>query len=116
MTCIAYAAEAGAQWAQGALPIMMIIVGAIFYFIVFRPQIKKQKEQQTMINNLKKGDRIVTSGGLHGLVIKVEEVILTMEIADKVHVKINRGHVAALVTKPQKKQSDKSDSKKIKSK
>jgi len=70
---------------------------AIFYFLLIRPQQKRNKDHRAMLANLKKDDRIVTSGGLHGRVTGLDETTLTVEIADKVRVKISRGNVAAIV-------------------
>jgi preprotein translocase subunit YajC len=68
----------------------------IFYFLLIRPQQKKTKEHRQMVANLKKGDRIVTSGGIHGRITGMDDVTLTVEIADKVRVKVARGNVSAL--------------------
>ena len=101
MVNIAYAmGQGGAQAGQGApggMLVPLILMFAIFYFLVIRPQQKKQKEHREMINNVKKGDRIITGGGIHGRVTGVSDTTLTVEIADKVRVKLNRGNVAALV-------------------
>jgi preprotein translocase subunit YajC len=75
----------------------LILMFVIFYFLLIRPQQKKTKEHRQMIDNLKTGDRIVTSGGLHGRVTGVSEGTLTVEIAEKVRVKVNRGSVSALM-------------------
>lgn len=100
MTSIAYAmGQGGAAAGQGAggfsafVPLILMFV--IFYFLLIRPQQKKQKQHRTMIENLKKGDRIITSGGVHGRITNVDENVLTVEIADQVKVKLNRGNVAA---------------------
>jgi preprotein translocase subunit YajC len=77
--------------------IPLVLMFAIFYFLLIRPQQKRNKEHRGMIANLKKGDRIVTSGGLHGRVTGLDETTLTVEIADKVRVKISRGNVAGIV-------------------
>jgi preprotein translocase subunit YajC len=74
----------------------LILMFVIFYFLLIRPQQKKNKEHKAMIDNLNKGDRIITSGGLHGLVTGVSDQTLTVEIAYKVRVKIARGNVAAI--------------------
>ena len=99
MTNIAYAmgqggaaAGAGAGGFTSLIPIILMFV--IFYFLLIRPQQKKAKEHREMIGHLKKGDRIVTSGGLHGRVTAVSDATLTVEIADKVRVKIARGNVS----------------------
>lgn len=88
-------AEGGAQGGITAF-IPLILMFVIFYFLLIRPQQKKSKEHRQMISNLKKGDRIVTSGGLHGRITGVDENTLTVEIAEKVRVKVNRNHIAAL--------------------
>lgn len=74
----------------------MILMFVIFYFLLIRPQQKKTKEHREMIEGLKKGDRIITAGGLHGRITGVTDGTLTVEIAEKVRVKINRASVAGL--------------------
>ncbi len=106
---IAYAmGQAGGTAAQGgggllATPLFPIILmlGVMWFFLI-RPQQKKQKEHRQMLGNLKKGDRIITSGGLYGRITGLTDATLTVEIADKVRVKVSRAHVAGLVqTTPQ---------------
>ncbi len=92
----------GAAGFSGFIPIILMFV--IFYFLLIRPQQKRQKEQRNMITNLKKGDRIITSGGLHGRITGIDDSTLTLEIADKVRVKVGRSNVAGMVqpaTQPQ---------------
>lgn len=98
------AAGAGAGGFTSLIPIILMFV--IFYFLLIRPQQKKAKEHREMIGHLKKGDRIVTSGGLHGRVTAVSDTTLTVEIADKVRVKIARGNVSQ-VQSSSPSQSDK---------
>ena len=100
---IAYAMGQGGAAAQGgsggfASFVPLILMFVIFYFLLIRPQQKKTKEHRQMIDSLKTGDRIVTSGGIHGRVTGVSETDLTVEIAEKVRVKVNRASVSALVT------------------
>jgi preprotein translocase subunit YajC len=76
---------------------MFLLLFLIMYFLIIRPQQKKQKEHREMIQNLKKGDRIITGGGIHGRVTGMDDATFTVEIADKVRVKVNRGNVAAAV-------------------
>lgn len=78
------------------LPLGMI---AIFYFLLIRPQQKRQKAHQEMIGNVKRGDTVVTTGGLLGKVTKVAEQELTVELADNVRVRIVRGMIADVRTK-----------------
>ncbi len=88
------AAGQGAGGFSGLIPIILMFV--IFYFLLIRPQQKRNKEHQQMITNLKKGDRIVTSGGIHGRITGLDETTLTVEIADRVRVKVVRANVAGL--------------------
>jgi preprotein translocase subunit YajC len=77
----------------------LIAIFAIFYFLLIRPQQKKYKEQQAMIDALKKGDKVVTSGGIVGIItdIQKEENIIELEIAKEVVIKVTRGNVSTLV-------------------
>ncbi|MCU0453980.1 MAG: preprotein translocase subunit YajC [Bacteroidetes bacterium] len=70
---------------------------AIFYFMIIRPQQKREKERQSMLSALKKGDKVVTAGGLHGSVVGIEEKTLLVQIADNVKVKVERGSVTTIV-------------------
>ena len=72
---------------------------AIFYFLLIRPQQKKQKDHRQMLSNLQKGDVVVTQGGLQGKIMGITESVVTLEIAEKVRVKIQRGYIAALISK-----------------
>lgn len=120
MTSIAYAmGQGGAASGQGSggfaslIPIILMFV--IFYFLLIRPQQKKTKEHREMINQLKKGDRIVTSGGLHGRITATGDQTMTVEIADKVRVKISRGSVGQVLqssSQPQATKKNKADSQK----
>jgi preprotein translocase subunit YajC len=97
----------GAGGFTGFIPLILMFV--IFYFLLIRPQQKRTKEHRNMISNLKKGDRIITSGGIHGRITGMDESTLTVEIADKVRVKVARANVsnlaqpAAAPSKPDKK-------------
>ncbi|RLC33487.1 MAG: preprotein translocase subunit YajC [Deltaproteobacteria bacterium] len=104
----------GAQGGFGAF-IPLILMFVIFYFLLIRPQQKKAKEHRTMISNLKKGDRIITGGGIHGRITGMDETTLTVEIADRVRVKVNRGNVTAMIqtgSQPAAAKTEKTDSKK----
>ena len=101
MVSIAYAmgqggaAEGGAAGFASFIPLILMFV--IFYFLLIRPQQKRSKDHRSMISNLKKGDRIVPSGGLHGRITGLDDTTLTVEIADKVRVKISRGNVGGII-------------------
>lgn len=85
--------SAGAGGGFGAL-IPLVLMFVIFYFLLIRPQQKKQKTHQEMLNNLKKGDKVITSGGLCGEITGITDTKLTLEIAPKIRVKVLRGSIA----------------------
>jgi len=95
----------GAGGFAGFIPLILMFV--IFYFMLIRPQQKRTKEHRQMVSNLKKGDRIVTSGGIHGRITGMDDATLTVEIADKVRVKVARGNVSALAQQAAPSQPDK---------
>jgi preprotein translocase subunit YajC len=76
--------------------IMFALIIAIFYFMIIRPQQKRQKEREALLGQIKKGDKIITAGGIHGDVVGVEEKTLLIEIADKVKVKIERNSISVV--------------------
>ena len=100
MINIAYAMGTGGEGAaQGGgfgafVPLILMFV--IFYFLLIRPQQKKQKQQREMISSLKKGDRIITSGGIYGRITGITDTVVTLEISEKVRVKVARGNVSGL--------------------
>ncbi len=113
MTSIAYAmGQTGAAGGQGAgggftafVPLILMFV--IFYFLLIRPQQKKAKDHQAMINDLKKDDRVVTSGGIFGRITSLDDNRVTIEIADKVRIKILKGNISTLDNPPSPEQTPK---------
>ena len=95
---IAYAQSAGDASSQSPffqfIPLILILV--VFWFLIIRPQQKKQKEHTRMVGSLKKGDQVVTNGGIFGTITKVGEDRITLEIASKVNIQIERQQVARL--------------------
>lgn len=89
----------GAKGGDMQFIIMMVVIFAIFYFLLIRPQKKKQKETRQMIENLKHGDTVITTGGVHGKITGLTENVVTIEIADKVKIKVSRGHIGAVIQK-----------------
>ncbi|MDZ4164807.1 MAG: preprotein translocase subunit YajC [Smithellaceae bacterium] len=79
--------------------IMMVVLFAIFYFLMIRPQQKKQKELKDMIANLAHGDVVITSGGIIGKITGITEGEVTMEIADKVRIKVARNFISGIKQK-----------------
>jgi len=79
---------------QGMIPLVFMF--AIFYFLLIRPQQKKAKEHRTLLDGLKKGDRVVTAGGMHGMLSALDDQVVTMELAPGVNVKISKGFIASV--------------------
>jgi preprotein translocase subunit YajC len=79
--------------------IMMVVLFGIFYFLLIRPQQKKQKELKQMLENLTHGDTVVTSGGIHGKIVAITDNVITLEIADKVRIKVSRAFIAEVLQK-----------------
>jgi preprotein translocase subunit YajC len=77
----------------------LIIIFAIFYFLLIRPQQRKAKQHKQVLATLKKGDRVVSSGGLHGVITGLSDDVVTMEISPKVRVKVSRGSIAGAIGK-----------------
>ena len=76
---------------------MLILV--VFYFLFIRPQQKRVKEHKAMVEALKKGDEVVTNGGLGGTITKLSDNFVSLQIADNVTVKVQRGAVGSLLPK-----------------
>lgn len=96
--------EGGAGGYSGI--IMIVVMFAIFYFLLIRPQQKKQKDHRNMISNLKKGDRVITSGGIYGEITGVKENDIVIEIAPKIRIKVARGYIAGTASPAQAQSGD----------
>lgn len=90
------ATSGGGDW---GFIITMVIIFVIFYFLLIRPQQKKQKELQAMLSNLAYGDMVMTTGGIHGKVTGLTDTVVTLEIADKVRIKVARSAIGAVLQK-----------------
>ncbi|MBL4693671.1 MAG: preprotein translocase subunit YajC [Magnetovibrio sp.] len=91
---------------QSMVPLILIF--GVFYFLLIRPQQKKQKMHKEMLGSIRRGDRIVTAGGILGTVVKViGDSELKVEIADGVKVRVDRGFVSNVIAKPEP--ADKAD-------
>jgi preprotein translocase subunit YajC len=71
----------------------MVFIFAIFYFFLIRPQVKRQRKAQAMVNELSKGDKVVAAGGLYGTIVKIEDDVIFLEIADGVRIKALKSSV-----------------------
>ncbi len=92
---VAYAQAAPAAGGPGPivtiLPFVLIFV--IMYFVLFRPQKKRQQEQQRLISSLKTGDRVVTNAGIHGLIANVKETTVMLKVADNVKIEMEKSAI-----------------------
>jgi len=77
--------------------IPLILMFAVFYFLLIRPQQKKTRQHQDMLKSLKVGDRVVTTGGIFGTIVAGGEQVIKLEIADKVRVEVGRSYIAGKV-------------------
>ena len=98
MSGVAWAANGqigGAGGLFGAV-IPLVLIFVIFYFLLIMPQRKKQRQHQEMVKNVKKGDKITTSGGVYGTVTRVKKNYVEVEIAKEIVVKLQRGSISSL--------------------
>jgi preprotein translocase subunit YajC len=95
-------------WAQGAAPgqgsplvglVLPLIMVAVLYLVLIRPQQKRAKEQRTMVEALKTGDEVVTSGGILGRITDVTDQFVTLEIAEGVQIRVQKYMIGALMPK-----------------
>lgn len=88
------AAPGGARGALGSPLIMMALIFVIFYFLLIRPQQIKQKKHKEMLQNLEKGDEVVTNGGIHGTIVRIKEDVITLKIAEKLEIQVSKSAIA----------------------
>ncbi len=74
----------------------MIFIFVIMYFIMIRPQQRRQKEQQRLVESVKTGDRVVTNSGMHGLVANVKETTVLLKVADNVKIEMDKAAIASV--------------------
>ena len=108
---IAYVQSGGDAASQSPffqfIPLVLIL--GVFWFLIIRPQQKKQKEHVRMVESLRKGDKVVSNGGIFGTIVKVGDDRITLEIASKVQIQIERQQVARMVKKVAESKGDKED-------
>ena len=93
-------APQGGEGGGGSLISTVIMFGAIFaifYFMIIRPQQKRAKEREKLLSNIEKGDKIITSGGVHATIVGLEEKTVLIEIAPNVKVKVERSAIGSVV-------------------
>lgn len=98
------AAQQGSQW---SFWIMMILIFVVFYFFMIRPQTKKQKELQAQRDAMKKGDKVVTAGGIYGFIKDVQDTTFLVEVAKDVIIKVDKGSIYTVAEDAQNAPSEK---------
>jgi preprotein translocase subunit YajC len=97
LTFLAQTTQQPAAPSAGGMLIPMIAIFAIMYFLIIRPQSKRQKELAARVSNLKTGDKVITSGGIHGIVSNVKEgTTLSLKIADNVKIEVDKTAIASV--------------------
>lgn len=92
-------APAGAASGFTSFMLPMVFMVAIFYFLLIRPQQQKAKEHKALLANLKKGDRIITNGGIIGTIVNIDDQIVNLEVADRVRIEMGRPYIAGFAPK-----------------
>jgi preprotein translocase subunit YajC len=94
-------AQSASPTAGGPNPIAsfipLILIFIIMYFLLFRPQMRRQKEQQRVVSTLKTGDRVVTGSGIHGLISNVKDTTVILKVADNVKIEIEKSAVTSVL-------------------
>lgn len=80
----------------------IVLMAIIFYFMLYRPQKKEQKQRTEMLSSLKKGDKVVTMGGIHGTITAISDKIVTLKVAEKVEIEVSKAAVSHLKNQPPK--------------
>ena len=86
----------------GSMVSTIIMFGAIFlifYFMIIRPQQKKSKDRAKLLSNLEKGDKVVTSGGIHGIISGLDEKTCLLQVSDNLKIKVDRSAIGAVISK-----------------
>lgn len=98
ITLLAQAASPTASPGAGIVSFLPIIfIGIVMYYVMIRPQMRKQKEQTALVSALKTGDRVVTSSGIHGLISNVKDRTVIVKIAENVKIEMEKSAVANVV-------------------
>ena len=79
--------------------LMLVVFFVIFYFLLIRPQSKRAKEHQNLVNNLQKGDEVITTGGILGRITNIDDTILTLALNDTVEIKVQRNAISGILPK-----------------
>lgn len=102
---IAMAPQGGSGAGGGSMVSTFVMFGAIFlifYFMIIRPQQKRAKEREKLLSSIEKGDKVITSGGMHGTVAGVEEKTILLQVTENVKLKVERSAIATILNKDAK--------------
>ena len=92
-----------AQGGQQSNPILsflpLIVIGAILYLMIYRPQKKRQKEREALVGQMEKGDKVITSSGMHGTVSQIEEKKILLQVSDNTKIWFEKASVSTVVPK-----------------
>lgn len=97
-----FAMAPGGEGGGGGLVSTLIMFGAIFlifYFMIIRPQQKRAKEKEKMLSNLEKGDKVVTNGGIHGIIAGLEDKTALLQVSENVKIKVERSAITTILPK-----------------
>ena len=97
---MAPAAEGGSQQSPLGMFLPLAIIFAIFYFLMIRPQQKRQKQHKELLAGLKKGDTVITTGGLIGRVTGISNTVVTIEAAERIRLKVLRSQISSISSEP----------------
>jgi preprotein translocase subunit YajC len=93
--------QAAGQGQQTSNPLIsllpLVVIFVIFYFLLILPQQRKQKQHQKLMNSIQRGDKVMTSSGIYGVVANVKDHVITVVIADGVKVDFDKGHIAGKI-------------------
>ncbi|MGI6425521.1 MAG: preprotein translocase subunit YajC [Tepidanaerobacteraceae bacterium] len=81
----------------------IIFIFAIFYFLIIRPQQKRDKDRRNMLSNLSEGDDVVTIGGIYGRILNIKEDVITLDVGDKIKIKVTRSAIGNVSKKAEEK-------------
>ncbi len=86
------------------LPI--VVIGFIFYFLIYRPQKKRQKQREELVKAVEKGDKVITASGIHGTIAQVEDTTVLLQVSDNTKIRIEKTALGTVVPKNSDKSSD----------
>jgi preprotein translocase subunit YajC len=95
----------------GGMWVPLILIAVVFYFILYLPEKRRKAQREAQINNMERGDEVITTGGIYGKITALTDKSITVEIAPNVRIKVSRQHVTPVGAEEPAKDKDKSDDK-----